>query len=58
MEIDLIATYQNHQLSLYVSPFPDKQVVATNAFSFNWNKGNTIYLFPPVKALSLVMADL
>ena len=45
-EIDLFATYLNHQLDRYVVSMPDPGAVATDAFSLNW-KNLKFYCFPP-----------
>jgi len=57
-QVDLMATSLNHRLPLYVSPFLDHQAVAVDAMSINWNRWNSIYIFPPVKALPMVLSYL
>ena len=55
LQIDLFATRHNNQLQNFVSPFPDPLAVGVDAFSLNWNAWDSIYLFPPVKALHKVV---
>lgn len=58
LEIDLFATSQNHQLPLYVAPNLDPQAVAMDALSLDWNRWNSIYLFPPINLLLKVLHKL
>ena len=53
-QIDLFATWLNKRLSTYVSPIPDSQAFAVDAFSINW-KGLYLYAFPPFAILTRVL---
>ena len=53
-QVDLFATRENHQLPLYVSPCPDPGAAEVNAFSIQWDRWDSIYLFPPVPLLHKV----
>ena len=44
--LDLMATSLNHQLPIYVSPFPDPQAHAVDAMSLSWERLDG-YVFPP-----------
>ena len=54
LQVDLFATRENHLLPLYVSPCPDPGAAEVNAFSLQWNRWKSIYLFPPVQLLHKV----
>ena len=54
-QVDLFATRENTRLPTFVSPFPDPLALGVDAFSLCWNDWETIYLFPPVKALHKVV---
>ena len=54
MAVDLFATLENHQIPSYVSPCPDPNAVDINALSLQWNRWNSIYLFPPTALLPKV----
>ena len=58
LQIDLFATSANHQLPLYVAPNVDPHAVGTDALSLDWNRWQSIYLFPPVKLLFKVLHKL
>ena len=55
--IDLMATTFNHQLPVYVSPFPDPQAHAVDAMSLSWN-GMDAYIFPPWAMIQEVLIKL
>ena len=50
-QVDLFATRDNHQLENFVSPCPDPNAVGRDALLLNWNRWQSIYLFPPRQAL-------
>ena len=54
MQVDLFATLENHQVPSYVSPCPDPNAVEINALSLQWNRWDSIYLFPPTVLLPKV----
>ena len=54
-QVDLFATRDNAQLPSFVSPFPDPLAVGADAFSLEWGVWDSIFLFPPVKALHKVV---
>ena len=58
MDVDLFSTPLNAQLAQFVTPFPHPRAVATNALTFNWNRFQAIYLFPPVNLLPQVLQRL
>jgi hypothetical protein len=45
--VDLFATRWNNQVPQFVSPFPDKKALATDALDLDWNLLERPYLFPP-----------
>ena len=45
-QIDLFASYQNHQLKTYCSWIADPKTLKIDAFTFSWDF-NLVYLFPP-----------
>lgn len=57
LEVDLMATYLNHQLPQFVSPAPDPQAVAVDAMSIPWT-WRTIYVFPPWSMIAAVLQKL
>ena len=57
-EIDLFASPINHKLPLFMCPFPHPRAYSTDAFTANWNKWETIYLFPPINLLPRVTSNL
>ena len=54
-QVDLFATRDNARLPDFVSPFPDPMALGVDAFSLHWGDWDSIYLFPPVKALHRVV---
>ena len=54
-QVDLFATRDNAHLPDFVSPFPDPMALGVDAFSLHWGDWNSIYLYPPVKALHRVV---
>ena len=58
LQIDLFATSANHLLPLYVAPNVDPKAVATDALSLDWNRWQSIYLFPLQKLLLKVLHKL
>ena len=54
-QIDLFATAENKKLEAYVSPVPDSQAVAVDAFRVDWNWWDEVYLFPPTSLLLRVL---
>lgn len=57
-QVDLFATRENTQLPQFVSPCPDNSALEVNAFSLDWNRWTSIYLFPPMNCLSDVVLQL
>ena len=55
--IDLFATQENAQLSLFVSPFQDPVAWDTDALSLSWS-GLCVYAFPPFALLAEVLQKL
>ena len=55
IEIDLFASRMSHQKDRYVSFYPDKHAMTVDAFTFNWNNYNNMYLFPPFSVLGRVI---
>ena len=53
-EIDLFASRNNYQISLYVSYLPDPYAIAIDAFSVNWNSYK-FYAFPPFSLINKVI---
>lgn len=54
--VDLFASRYNCQKQCYVSFLPDKNAMAIDAFSLNWNNINKlIYMFPPFSLLGKVV---
>ena len=49
--LDLFATRYNHRLPLFVSPVPDPEAWAVDAFSISWT-GLPAYAFPPLPVLA------
>ena len=43
----VVATVENRNLPIYVAPNHDPRAIATDAFSLDWNRWKTIFLFPP-----------
>ena len=58
LQVDLFATRLNHQLPMFVSPLPDHLAIAQDAMVVDWNKWQSIYLFPPVNLLRQVLVKL
>jgi len=52
--IDLFATRDNKQMSIYVSPIPDQEAFGVDALSMSWT-GLYAYLFPPTAILMKVV---
>ena len=55
IQIDLFASKLNNQISEYVSFKQDKNAIAIDAFSFNWNCNKQLYLFPPFCVIGRVL---
>jgi hypothetical protein len=53
--LDLFATRFSCRLQLYVSPVPDPQAWAVDAFSLSW-RGLDVYAFPPLALIGRVLA--
>ena len=50
-----MATWENNQLSKYISPCLDFQAIGWDIFSFaDWNLWDSIYIFPPWECLEEV----
>ena len=56
-QIDLFATSENHQCSIYFSPFRDPLASGTDAFLQSWD-GLQAYAFPPWSIIPKVLAKL
>merc|ERR1712030_10935 len=54
-QVDLFATRDNALLPKFVSPCPDPLAVGMDAFSLDWNRWRSIYLFPPMPCLHQVL---
>lgn len=54
-EVDLFATRDNAQLQTFVSPCPDNLAAGSDALTINWNRWNTIYLYPPTVILPRII---
>ena len=54
-QVDLMATSENARLCSFVSPCPDVRACATDAFSCDWNRWDSVYLFPPFQMLPEVV---
>ena len=50
-QVDLFATRDNNQLENFVSPCPDPNAVGRDALLLDWNRWQSIYLFPPHQVL-------
>ena len=46
-QVDLMATWENHKIARYVSPCPDVKACGIDAFSCDWNRWTSVYLFSP-----------
>ena len=57
-QVDLMATLENTKLFSYVSPCPDNRAWGLDAFSCDWNRWESIYLFPPFQLLPEVVLRL
>ena len=57
-KIDLFATKWNHKLPMYASPCPDQNALFVDAFSRDWGRFKTVFLFPPTPLVSKVLAKL
>lgn len=53
-EMDLFASYNNHQCEKYCSWLPDPNCYKADAFSFSWNEG-ILYAFPPFAMVGKVL---
>jgi hypothetical protein len=51
VNVDLFATRENTKLQTYVSPTPDLEAVALDAFSITWSQW-TPYIHPPINLIS------
>ena len=58
IEIDMFASHLNYQKPEFVSFYPDKLAVATDAFTLNWNNYQNIYLFPPFSVICRTLQKL
>ena len=57
VQIDLFATSENRQCSIYFSPFRDPMAAGTDAFLQSWD-GLQAYAFPPWSIIPKVLANL
>ena len=57
-QVDLMATLENAKLCTFVSPCPDSQALAMDAFSCDWNLWDSVYIFPPFQLLPEVVCRL
>ena len=57
-QVDLMATSENSKLFEYVSPCPDEMACGIDALSLDWNRWDSIYLFPPFQLLPEVVLRL
>ena len=55
--MNLFATWLNHELPWFVSPYPDPRAWKVDAFSFEW-KDMVAYAFPSPKLLHKVSRKL
>ena len=46
----------NNRCGLYMSPCPDLQAVAIDAFNHCWDSWDLLYLFPPYPLISKALA--
>ena len=46
-EVDLIASLENHRLPQFITRTSVTQAGGPDALRMDWNKWNSIYLFPP-----------
>ena len=58
LQVDLFATSLNYQLDNYMSPCPDKDAVAVDALATPWDQWSHLYIYPPTKLISKVLAKL
>lgn len=56
-DIDLFASKDNHQLSIYVSYLPDNYSEAVDAFSISWTNLKS-YIFFPFSVLTQVLCKI
>ena len=54
-EIDLFATRENHRIKPFISPVPDSEAFAIDAFAIDWNQWRKIYAFPPTSQILKVL---
>ena len=54
-EIDLFATKYSKKLQTYSSSIPDGQAYRLDAFSFNWERFQCLYAFPPPNLISKIL---
>ena len=52
--VDLFATRLNHQIQIFVSPFPDELALTVDALSISW-KGVIGYAYPPIVLIPKVL---
>ena len=57
-QVDLMATWENHKVAVYISPCPDDQASGMDAFSLDWNQWVSVYLFPLFQLLQEVVSRL
>ena len=57
-QVDLMATWENHKVAVYISPCPDDRASGMDAFSLDWNQWVSVYLFPPFPLLQEVVSRL
>lgn len=55
--LDLMATRENTQLPLFVSPVPDPSALAIDAMAFDL-RGWDVYAFPPASMIALLLAKI
>ena len=58
LQVDLFATSLNHHLKTFISPCPDEKAIGIDAMKINWERWEHLYLFPPTKMISKVLAKL
>ena len=58
LEVDLFATHLNFKIESYMSPCPDEGAVGIDALSTSWDHWNHLYLYPPAKLISKVLAKM
>ena len=57
-EIDLFATHLNHKLKKFVTPYSHPEAVGSNALALDWNRWESVYMFPPTPLIPLIIQKL